>query len=100
MGPQICLSSTVSYINGSHSQVEGRFPCNIGQCIGHWMQCNGREDCADGRDESAETCGAGCEKVAGRFACDSGQCIEAVFRCDGHEDCDDGSDEDGSLCTL
>ena len=93
--PSVMLTS---YMNGP--KVEGRFPCNVSQCLGYWLQCNGREDCADGRDESAEMCGARCEKVAGRIACDSGQCIEEIFKCDGYEDCDDRSDETTRVCGV
>uniref|UniRef100_A0A674NV46 EGF-like domain-containing protein n=1 Tax=Takifugu rubripes TaxID=31033 RepID=A0A674NV46_TAKRU len=74
------------------------FSCGpSGQCLTRTQLCDGRVDCADGRDESRQVCGSvrpdphTCK--ASQFRCGDGQCVPHTWRCDNSTDCTDGSDE-------
>ncbi|XP_038240369.1 CD320 antigen isoform X2 [Dermochelys coriacea] len=62
--------------------------------------CDGRSDCPDGADESAEACqhwGVPPAPVCPcLFQCAEGaECFPSAWGCDGHADCEDGQDERG-----
>jgi len=62
------------------------------KCIHRSLVCDGKPDCANGRDEE------NCECKKGDVKCDSGsdgalKCIKESQRCDGFTDCPNGDDE-------
>ena len=66
---------------------EDEFACydfNKQECIPQSFKCDGKNDCADGKDEL----------VACRFDCADGkQTIHLLAKCNFRKDCSDGSDE-------
>ena len=91
-------------------QCADQFRCLNGKCVGYDLTCNGRNDCFDNSDESADICGSvpvekpvevlglTCPSSAD-FRCNNGQCISNDQICDGRAHCRDNSDELVSLCT-
>ncbi|KAL1506781.1 hypothetical protein ABEB36_006082 [Hypothenemus hampei] len=69
------------------------FQCSrSSECIDIDKQCDGREDCLDGSDETLTLCRfVTCPSYL--FRCDYGACIGADLKCDGQKDCADNSDE-------
>ncbi|KAM7134851.1 CD320 antigen [Macrochelys suwanniensis] len=60
--------------------------------------CDGRSDCPDGADESAEACQHAGVPPAPACPClfqcaPAAECFPATWGCDGHADCEDGQDE-------
>lgn len=76
---------------------EGFFQCKGSrECIFDDRVCNGKADCVDKTDETAELCSAHFCPESG-YRCKYGACVLADAKCDGKQDCHDGSDE-GSFC--
>jgi len=95
------------YLSPGQSNAD-TFRCLDGSCIVQAGRCNGRNNCADGSDES------GCDAEANHFVpaymaqgstcpedfhddvhfrCGNGQCIEKVGLCNGVNNCADETDE-------
>lgn len=73
------------------------FPCKDGRCIDQFGKCDGKVNCADGSDETSETCGKeACPYFS--FRCKYGACLSAGVKCNGVQDCADNSDEDPAIC--
>jgi len=83
-----------------HSCLPGQFRCRYGACIPDVQMCNGHVNCADGTDESVETCqNVKCNR--NQFQCRYGACIPSTKMCNGRKDCYyDGSDESAELCLI
>ncbi|KAK3706598.1 hypothetical protein RRG08_055037 [Elysia crispata] len=59
------------------------------QCVFANATCDGISHCANGRDESVETCGC----LPSEFQCNQTTCISKLKQCDTFRDCSDGLDE-------
>ena len=59
-------------------------------CLEKKFECDGENDCDDGKDESPGKCNV---KQCKEFQCMNGGCVDANKKCDGKEDCIDGTDE-------
>nr|BDQ29912.1 very low density lipoprotein receptor c2 [Scyliorhinus torazame] len=72
------------------------FVCNNRQCIPRRWLCDGKADCEDGSDESAEACHT-ITCLVHEMSCGPGslQCIPVAWQCDGEKDCNNGGDEVG-----
>lgn len=56
--------------------------------------CDGEDDCADDRDESANcTIKEGPQCQPTYFRCDNPKCIPEIWKCDYENNCGDNSDE-------
>ncbi|ODM96450.1 Limulus clotting factor C [Orchesella cincta] len=77
----------------------GHFRCAYGACIPDWMMCNGRKNCPDGSDETAEVC-QDIKCKDNEFRCRYGACIPKTRICDIKKHCADGSDEIDFLCLI
>ncbi|KAK3914573.1 Modular serine protease [Frankliniella fusca] len=74
------------------------FRCQSGSCIETDRVCDGKRDCDDGSDETANTCSSNTVCPGLSFHCDYGACVDADARCNGVTDCADGSDEHPRVC--
>ena len=75
------------------SSTEFRCPYGAPACVPLSSLCDGRADCAGGRDEiNCPTCSDF------QFSCTDGSCVDSWRVCDGRQDCPDGSDEDNARC--
>ncbi|HEV8547715.1 MAG TPA: LDL receptor domain-containing protein, partial [Polyangiaceae bacterium] len=63
------------------------FTCGGGESVSAQFQCDGGEDCSNGKDE------ANCPTPSTTFSCENGTSVPASYHCDGAADCSDGSDE-------
>lgn len=69
------------------------FVCKSGHILsGFHYVCDGRIDCYDGSDESAELCSRSICPIE-HFKCHYGACVHRHKKCDGRIDCVDASDE-------
>ena len=79
----------------------GYFRCDNGrECIPERWKCDFYQNCADGSDESEETCADSyreCDSDV-EFRCDNQKCVSLRDVCDTIDDCGDNSDETKTDC--
>jgi hypothetical protein len=99
----ICANDGSQCLDGSDEddarccRMKGGVVCGSGECIEPIQQCDSTNDCADGSDESLQTCG--CPNPDDWQCADGTQCIQNTQLCNGGTpDCLDGSDEDPREC--
>lgn len=66
-----------------------QFSCHNKQCISISAHCDHSPDCADGSDESNDTCPTRPERTCplGQWKCPVGPCLDEAKVCDGVSDC-------------
>ncbi|XP_017854455.2 modular serine protease [Drosophila busckii] len=91
------MSKLVRRMRGDCSNLYA-FECPYDKkCLKLSELCNGHQDCADGKDETADLCTFNtCPSNA--FRCEYGGCIDKHLACNHKSDCFDQSDENKIMC--
>ena len=81
------------YTDATSTCTATQFSCGNNICISRSQVCNGRNDCADRRDElNCPSC------LSTEFDCGNNICIPNTQVCDGTNNCADGRDESSTRC--